>query len=160
MRKLKDGDSGLQLRRKEDALMTGVSKSDPSTGGGPQSLHLIFIYICLILSVINIHDYYALCRGETLPHSCTPALAQCHLTSNQQPYLMLAPIRVETVCQEPSFVIFHDILSPEEMRYMKASARKSLAAAAVAENSSGEGKKVAKERTQSNAWLFDQVVIS
>ena len=127
---------------------------------GPQSLHLIFIYICLILSVINIHDYYALCRGETLPHSCTPALAQCHLTSNQQPYLMLAPIRVETVCQEPSFVIFHDILSPEEMRYMKASARKSLAAAAVAENSSGEGKKVAKERTQSNAWLFDQVVIS
>ena len=42
---------------------------------------------------------------------------------------------------------------------MKASARKSLAAAAVAENSSGEGKKVAKERTQSNAWLFDQVVM-
>ena len=43
---------------------------------------------------------------------------------------------------------------------MKASARKSLAAAAVTENSSGEGKKVAKERTQSNAWLFDQVIIS
>ena len=32
MRKLQVGDSGLQLRRKEDALMTGVSNSDPSTG--------------------------------------------------------------------------------------------------------------------------------
>ena len=87
---------------------------------------------------MHIHDVYTLCRGERLSHSCTPTVAQCHLTSNQQPYLMLAPLRysesvqvafwafitvtlcrVETLCEEPGLTIFHDIISPAEILYMK-----------------------------------------
>ena len=102
------------------------------------SMQQQFLNILVDPRTAHIHDFYTLCRGERLSHSCTPTVAQCHLTSNQQPYLMLAPLRysesvqvafwafitvtlcrVETLCEEQGLTIFHDIISPEEIRYMK-----------------------------------------
>ena len=94
-----------------------------------------------------------------MSHSCAPARPMCHVTSNQQPYLTLAPLRVETICEEPSLVIFHDILTPQEMAYMKSHVLKDLIVATVADSSvvGGDGKKVSNERTQSVGWLYDTV---
>ena len=90
-----------------------------------------------------------------MAHSCAPAQPLCHVTTNQQPYLTLAPLRVETICEEPSLVIFHDILTPQEMAYMKSHVHKNLTAARVVEG--GDGKRVSNERTQSSGWLYDTV---
>ena len=97
----------------------------------------------------NIHDFYSLCRGEPAPHTCSPARPLCHLTTNQQPYLTLAPLRVETICEEPTLVIFHDILTSKEMAYMKAHVLKDLMVATVVDRSveGGDGKRVSNERT-------------
>ena len=88
-----------------------------------------------------------------------PAQPLCHVTTNQQPYLTLAPLRVQTSCEEPSLVIFHDILTPQEMAYMKSHVLKDLMVATVVDRSveGGDGKRVSNERTQSSGWLWDTV---
>ena len=66
---------------------------------------------------------------------------------------------METICEEPTLVIFHDILTQQEMSYMKAHVLKDLMVATVVDRSveGGDGKRVSNERTQSSGWLWDTV---
>ena len=52
--------------------------------------------------------------------------------------------RQETICHEPKIVIFHDILTPQEMAYMKSHVLKDLMVATVVDRSveGGDGKRV------------------
>ena len=75
MRRIEAGDTALQLRGEEAASL------DPGAPAAHQQL------------------YYALCRGETPGHSCAPARATCRLASHGRPGLLLAPLKLETVCQ-------------------------------------------------------------
>ena len=90
-----------------------------------------------------------------MAHSCAPARAECRLTSG----LLLAPLRLEPVCEEPGLLIIHDLLSQAEVAYMKTSVVQHLQVATVVDTSdkSGDGKKVSNERTQASGWLFDKV---
>ena len=65
--------------------------------------------------------------------------------------------RVEPVCPELGLTIYHDLLSPGEIRYMKTAG--SLAAATVVDrnNTQGGSRRLSNERTQSSGWLYDQV---
>ena len=56
-------------------------------------------------------------------------------------------------------MIFHDILTKNEMDFMKAKVLSDLTAATVQDNSvsDGDGKKISTERTQSSGWMWDQV---
>ena len=67
-------------------------------------------------------------------------------------------VRVETVCQEPRLTIYHDLVTAAEIRYMKAAVLRDLMVATTVdtEDSSGDGKKVSNERTQSSGWLWEQ----
>ena len=109
----------------------------------------------------DIHDFYSLCRGDAVAHSCAEATGQCHLTTGDQPYFTLAPVRVETICQEPMLTIFHDIVTKKETDYMKSKVLQSLQVATVQDIKvkKGDGRKVTNERTQSSGWLWDQVHI-
>ena len=97
-----------------------------------------------------------------MAHSCAEATAQCHLTTGDQPYFTLAPVRVETICEEPMLTIFHDIVTKKETDYMKSKVLQNLQVATVQDVNvkKGDGKKVTNERTQSSGWLWDQVHIS
>ena len=130
VRKIEEGDTGLSLREEEKLFLVNAT---------------------------NLHDFYSLCRGEPAAQSCAPARPLCHVSTNQQPYLTLAPLRVETICEEPSLVIFHDILTHQEMAYMKSHVLKDLMVATVVDSSVEGGKKVSSERTQSSGWLWDKV---
>ena len=77
MRRIEPGDTALQLRGEEAAS----PEPDPRDPAAHQQL------------------YYALCRGETPGHSCAPARATCSLASHGRPGLLLAPLKLETVCQ-------------------------------------------------------------
>ena len=94
-----------------------------------------------------------------MAHSCAPARAVCRLTSGLEPGLLLAPLRLEPVCEEPGLLIIHDLLSQAEVAYMKTSVVQHLQVATVVDTSdkSGDGKKVSNERTQASGWLFDKV---
>ena len=170
VRQIEEGDTGLGLRE-EETLFLANTTNDPLYNQGENmrtSIYTVyqvnrhrhikaFIVItqsdCIVwFSGFNIHDFYSLCRGEAVTHSCSPARPLCHVTNNQQPYLTLAPLRVETICEEPSLVIFHDILTPQEIAYMKSHVLKDLR---VAKLKSGNGNTV---RTQSTGWLYDTVM--
>ena len=130
MRRIEAGDTALQLRGEEAASL------DPGAPAAHQQL------------------YYALCRGETPGHSCAPARATCRLASHGRPGLLLAPLKLETVCQvqystvqyskvqcstvqystvcqEPGLVIIHDLLSDREVRAMQSNALRRYTATAV-----------------------------
>ena len=59
-----------------------------------------------------------------MAHSCAPARAECRLSSSLEPGLLLAPLRLEPVCEEPGLLIIHDLLSDKEVRAMKTNALK------------------------------------
>ena len=40
-----------------------------------------------------LNNFYSLCRGERPAQSCSPAAPQCSLSTNSQPYFLLAPLR-------------------------------------------------------------------
>ena len=63
------------------------------------------------------------------------------------------------MCQEPRLTIYHDLVTAAEIRYMKAAVLRDLMVATTVdtEDSSGDGKKVSNERTQSSGWLWEQV---
>ena len=63
------------------------------------------------------------------------------------------------MCQEPPLTIYHDLVTAAEIRYMKAAVLRDLMVATIVdtEDSSGDGKKVSNERTQSSGWLWEQV---
>ena len=62
------------------------------------------------------------------------------------------------MCQEPRLTIYHDLVTAAEIRYMKAAVLRDLMVATIVdtEDSSGDGKKVSNERTQSSGWLWEQ----
>ena len=54
----------------------------------------------------------------------TPSLLktlQCFLTSRDDPYFLLAPLKMEIVSEDPVVHVFHQILTEGEMELMKQS---------------------------------------
>ena len=106
--------------------------------------HLISIfYVLLFLTGTGtvMHDFYSLCRGDTLPHACTPYNAECHVSTRGQPYFTLAPLKVEIICHEPTLLVFHDILTSKEIKFMKSKVLKQLTAAKTVDRSPKVGTK-------------------
>jgi len=106
----------------------------------------------------NIHDFYALCRGEHVRHSHAPAKPMCTLTTKNNPYFYLAPIKQEVLSLEPLLHLYHGILTDREIQFMTTHIMSQLTAATVQDiaQSDGGGSKVSNERTQSNGWIWDQ----
>ena len=106
----------------------------------------------------NIHDFYSLCRGETVIHSHAPRLPMCHLTTKNNPYFFLAPLKLEILSEEPLLHLYHDILTDGEINFMTSRILSKLQAASVQDISvsNGGGSKVSNERTQSSGWIWDQ----
>jgi len=106
----------------------------------------------------NIHDFYALCRGEQVNHSHAMTKPMCKLTTKNDPYFYLAPIKQEIVSEEPLLHLYHGILTDREIEFMTTRIMSQLQAATVQDVavSDGGGSKVSNERTQSHGWIWDQ----
>ena len=106
----------------------------------------------------NMHDFYALCRGERVPHSHAPSIPMCMLTTKNNPYFYLAPLKLEIVSEQPLLHLYHEILTDGEIQLMTSKILSQLKAATVQDISvsTGGGAKVSNERTQSSGWIWDQ----
>lgn len=63
--------------------------------------------------------YEQLCRGEvTTPIEITSKLT-CYYENNKNPYLLLAPFKVEEAYKQPNILIFHDVISDNEIATVK-----------------------------------------
>merc|ERR1711892_828592 len=112
-----------------------------------------------------VHDFNALCRGEEVNMNTTSSSTtdqRCHLTTNNDPYFILAPLKLEIISIDPVLFMYHDILTDGEMDTMKHHGFSQLVVSAMEDTSAtaggGAGAKVTNGRTQSNAWVWDHQV--
>ena len=104
----------------------------------------------------HMSDYMQLCRDG----SSKSSKETCEFRHGNDAWLRIGPIKTEVISKEPfSLLLCHDVLSPDQMKFMKSQAEKRLIRAGLY-NAVGETRDDAKfrfttERTQSHAWLWE-----
>ncbi|XP_026752045.1 prolyl 4-hydroxylase subunit alpha-2-like isoform X1 [Galleria mellonella] len=100
-------------------------------------------------------NYEALCRGDMrLPSYFTKDLHCRYLTENH-PFLILARVKMEIIYLNPDVVVFHDVLSDDEIEYIKTLAKPRFKRAVVHDPRTGE-LVPANYRISKSAWLRDE----
>ncbi|XP_050294384.1 prolyl 4-hydroxylase subunit alpha-1 isoform X2 [Anthonomus grandis grandis] len=99
--------------------------------------------------------YEALCRGdETLPVEVQAKL-KCRYITRGNPFLLMAPFKVEEAHLDPDIFIFHDVISDNEIQTIKAMATPRFQRATV-QNSQTGALEVAGYRISKSAWLKEE----
>ncbi|KPJ11199.1 Prolyl 4-hydroxylase subunit alpha-1 [Papilio machaon] len=99
--------------------------------------------------------YEALCRGEIeIPSEMSRRLKCSYLTENH-PFLKLAPIKMEQMYIDPDIVVFHQVLSDDEIEHIKDMAKPRFKRAVVHDPKTGE-LVPAHYRISKSVWLKDE----
>ncbi|GBP95604.1 Prolyl 4-hydroxylase subunit alpha-2 [Eumeta japonica] len=99
-------------------------------------------------------SYEALCRGDVdIPTEISKKLKCRYLTENH-PFLKLAPLKVEEKYLNPNVYVFHQVLSDEEIEFVKDVARPRFKRAVVHNPETGE-LVPAHYRISKSSWLRD-----
>ncbi|CAH0714461.1 unnamed protein product, partial [Brenthis ino] len=99
--------------------------------------------------------YEALCRGEMeIPSEISNKLKCRYLTENH-PFLKLAPIKMEYMYLKPDIIIFHDVISDNEIEHIKDLAKPRFRRATVHDPKTGE-LVPAHYRISKSGWLKDE----
>lgn len=69
------------------------------------------------------HMYEKLCRGELKPSPIQLAPLRCRYVTNNIPFLKLAPFKMEEAFLAPYIVIYHDVLSDDEITTIQGMAK-------------------------------------
>ncbi|GFR74347.1 prolyl 4-hydroxylase subunit alpha-1 [Elysia marginata] len=96
--------------------------------------------------------YEALCRGENTQPIKDAHRLKCQYVTNNHPLLLLQPAKEEEMHLDPWIVVYHDIMSEEEMRQIKRLATPRLNRATVQNAKTGE-LETAHYRISKSAWL-------
>ncbi|XP_063822673.1 prolyl 4-hydroxylase subunit alpha-1-like [Ostrinia nubilalis] len=100
-------------------------------------------------------SYEILCRGEMdIPTEIAKRLHCRYLTENH-PFLRLAPIKTEYMYFNPDVVIFHDVMSDDEIHFIQEAAKPRFKRAVVHDPKTGE-LVPANYRISKSAWLRDE----
>ena len=99
-------------------------------------------------------SYKRLCQGETILEEELQDRT-CRLFTFH-PSFILAPLHFERLSTDPPVVLFHDLLTSEEMKFMQFSILSEMKISTVQDTSSPGATKVTEERTQASAWLWDE----
>jgi prolyl 4-hydroxylase len=100
--------------------------------------------------------YESLCRGEQFVSSRVAASLKCHYlnASDRQPHRALLRIRVEQVYDRPYAVLFHDVVTDDEIEHIKTLARPRLRRATVQNYKTGQLETV-DYRISKSGWIRD-----
>lgn len=97
-------------------------------------------------------SYEQLCRGELSPPEEITSQLKCVYVNHGNPFLYLAPFKVEEVHFNPGIYIFHDVISDAEIETIKRMATPRFRRATV-QNSETGALEVAQYRISKSAWL-------
>ncbi|KAJ8977990.1 hypothetical protein NQ317_004535 [Molorchus minor] len=99
--------------------------------------------------------YEMLCRGEIeLPIEMKSKL-RCRYINNNNPFLKIAPFKVEEAYLKPDLLIFHDVMSDSEIETVKRLATPRFRRATVQNSQTGE-LEIAQYRISKSAWLKEE----
>eukprot|EP00096_Caligus_rogercresseyi_P014378 TRINITY_DN6888_c0_g1_i4.p1 TRINITY_DN6888_c0_g1~~TRINITY_DN6888_c0_g1_i4.p1 ORF type:complete len:543 (-),score=113.79 TRINITY_DN6888_c0_g1_i4:996-2501(-) len=96
--------------------------------------------------------FKSLCRGEEHREASELRGLKCRLSSESHPYYLLHPVMVEDVSKDPFIVMYHDVVSPAEMKTIKEIAEPHMMRSQVQSEKQSE---VSKTRTSKTGWLQD-----
>ncbi|KAK9871119.1 hypothetical protein WA026_011403 [Henosepilachna vigintioctopunctata] len=100
------------------------------------------------------HIYEALCRGELSPPIEITSQLKCVYVNHGNPFLLLAPFKVEEAYFNPNIYIFYDVMSDAEIETVKRLATPRFRRATVQNSETGE-LEIAHYRISKSAWLRD-----
>ena len=94
----------------------------------------------------DIHDFYALCRGDILENK-KQYQGTCLYTNKNDPFFFLSPLKKEILSEEPPLHIYHGILTSKEMEFLTSRIIDKLENAAVQDTSirGGGGSKLSHQ---------------
>ncbi|CAG9839196.1 unnamed protein product [Diabrotica balteata] len=96
--------------------------------------------------------YERLCRGEIKMPADLEAKLKCRYVTNNNPFLKIAPFKVEEAFINPNLYIFHDVMGDKEIETVKRLARPKFQRATVQNSVTGE-LEIAHYRISKSAWL-------
>ncbi|XP_057666145.1 prolyl 4-hydroxylase subunit alpha-1 [Diorhabda carinulata] len=96
--------------------------------------------------------YESLCRGEIQLPPKMVAQLKCRYVTHNNPFLLIAPFKVEEAHINPNLYIFHDVMSDQEIETVKRLARPKFQRATVQNSVTGD-LEVAHYRISKSAWL-------
>ncbi|KAK3925095.1 Prolyl 4-hydroxylase subunit alpha-2 [Frankliniella fusca] len=99
--------------------------------------------------------YERLCRGEVKMSLAKESKLKCRYLHNENPFLFLAPFKVEEASLSPKILLFHNVLSDAEIETIKHLAQPRLKRATVQNYKTGE-LEVASYRISKSAWLREE----
>lgn len=99
--------------------------------------------------------YEQLCRVDVTPSTDVAEQLKCYYVNNSNPFLFIAPFKVEEAHKEPNIIIFHDIIADDEIETVKKLAQPRFKRATVQNSVTGE-LEVAQYRISKSAWLKEQ----
>lgn len=98
--------------------------------------------------------YEALCRGENdIPAEITKKLS-CRYFTDNHPFLKIAPLKREQMYINPNIYVYYDIMTDNEIEFIKTSAKPRFQRATVHNPETGE-LVPANYRISKSAWLTD-----
>ncbi|XP_031337865.1 prolyl 4-hydroxylase subunit alpha-1 isoform X4 [Photinus pyralis] len=99
--------------------------------------------------------YEQLCRGEVTTDIAITSKLKCYYTNNNNPFLLIAPFKVEEAYPNPKILIFHDVMSDSEIDTIKRMATPRFKRATVQNYKTGE-LETAQYRISKSAWLKEK----
>ncbi|GLV45494.1 prolyl-4-hydroxylase-alpha EFB [Carabus blaptoides fortunei] len=96
--------------------------------------------------------YEMLCRGDVSLSVAKTSQLKCMYTDNNNPFLRIAPFKIEEAYLKPRIVIFHEIMSEQEIETIKKLAQPRFRRATVQNYKTGE-LETAQYRISKSAWL-------
>ena len=111
----------------EEVFVSKIFRDDGTTKSGKQlrEEEKLFLQtepqVRVLTSGFNIHDFYALCRGESLNMTKHPKNPKCYTTTQDDPYFLLAPLKLEMLSDDPPIYMYHHILTEGEIHFMTSS---------------------------------------
>lgn len=99
--------------------------------------------------------YESLCRNEVAPDLQLQAQLHCRYVTNTSPFLKIAPLKLEEAFLDPYIVIYHEVMSDNEIELIKQLAKPRFRRATVQNHKTGE-LEVANYRISKSAWLKNE----
>ncbi|CAH2076662.1 unnamed protein product, partial [Iphiclides podalirius] len=100
--------------------------------------------------------YEALCRGDIEVSNEIQKKMKCSYLTENHPFLKLAPIKMEKMYDDPEVIVFHQVMSDEEIEHIKNQAKSKLTRAGVNDPATGQAI-AAPYRISKTAWLHDDL---
>jgi len=109
-----------------------------------------------LMEQMDLPRFKALCRGEELRPLHLVGQLKCHFDHRDDPFFLLQPIMVEKLHYHPVILMFHDIVSPREMKTIRIAAAPLLKRSQVQGHTGLHGDSlVSLTRTSKTGWLPD-----